>query len=85
MTELEVAMTAEISKTGYAMHTKSLQSCSTLCDPMDCSPQAPLSIRKLPHLVSWLAVPTKQKSVLALSHDSVLNGDLPQGYLIGET
>ena len=26
------------------MHTKSLQSCPTLCDPMDCSPQAPLSM-----------------------------------------
>ena len=24
--------------------TKSLQSCPTLCDPMDCSPQAPLSV-----------------------------------------
>ena len=24
--------------------TKSLQSCLTLCDPMDCSPQAPLSM-----------------------------------------
>ena len=26
------------------MHAKSLQSCLTLCDPMDCSPQAPLSM-----------------------------------------
>ena len=25
--------------------TKSLQSCPTLCDPMDCSPQAPLSMK----------------------------------------
>ena len=25
------------------MHTKALQSCPTLCDPMDSSPQAPLS------------------------------------------
>lgn len=33
----------------------------------------------------WLAVPDKQKSVFALSHDSVLNGDLSQEYLIGET
>ena len=26
------------------MHAKSLQSCPTLCDPMDCSPPAPLSM-----------------------------------------
>ena len=26
------------------MLAKSLQSCLTLCDPMDCSPQAPLSM-----------------------------------------
>ena len=26
------------------MHAKSLQSCPTLCDPKDCSHQAPLSI-----------------------------------------
>ena len=26
------------------MRAKSLQSCPTLCDPMDCSPQAPLSM-----------------------------------------
>ena len=26
------------------MHAKSLQSCLTLCDPMDSSPQAPLSM-----------------------------------------
>ena len=26
------------------MCAKSLQSCPTLCDPMDCSPQAPLSL-----------------------------------------
>ena len=26
------------------MHAKLLQSCPTLCSPMDCSPQAPLSM-----------------------------------------
>ena len=32
------------SWTPVSMHAKSLQSCLTLCDPMDCSPQAPLSM-----------------------------------------
>ena len=50
MTESEAAVTADISKPGYTMHAKSLQSCSTLCDPMDCSAQPPLSIWKQPHL-----------------------------------
>ena len=50
MTESEAAVTADISKPGYTMHAKSLQSCSTLCDPMDCSAQPPLSIGKQPHL-----------------------------------
>ena len=27
------------------MHAQSLQLCPTLCDPMDCNPQAPLSMR----------------------------------------
>ena len=32
-----------ISFSNACMHAKSLQSCPTLCDPMDSSPQAPLS------------------------------------------
>ena len=34
----------EEDKGGAYVSAKSLQSCSTLCDPMDCSRQAPLSM-----------------------------------------
>ena len=44
---------------------KSLQSCLTLCDPVDCSPQAPLSMQDSPG-----------KSTGVSSH-ALLQGDLP--------
>ena len=39
-------------------HAKSLQSCPTLCDPMDCSPQAPLFMGILQaRILNWVAMP----------------------------
>ena len=37
---------------------ESLQSCSTLCDPVDCRPQAPLSVG-LPRQEHWSGLPLK--------------------------
>ena len=40
------------------MHAQSLQSRLTLCDPVDCSPQAPLSVGILqPRILEWVATP----------------------------
>ena len=36
--DLEIIILSEISKTAAASAANSLQSCPTLCDPMDCSP-----------------------------------------------
>ena len=38
------------------MSAKSLQSCPTLCDPIDCSPQVPLSMR-LSRQEYWSGLP----------------------------
>ena len=39
------------------------QSCLTLCDPMDCSPQAPLSMGILQaRIVEWVAMPSSRGS-----------------------
>ena len=41
------------------MHAKSLQSCSTLCNPVDCSPPGS-SVHGILHarILEWAAVPT---------------------------
>ena len=40
------------------MHAQSLQSRLTLCDPVHCSPQAPLSVGILqPRILEWVATP----------------------------
>ena len=49
----------------HALHAKSLQSCLTLCDPMDCSLQGfsvhgILQARKL----EWVAIPSSRGSFL---------------------
>ena len=42
---------------------KSLQSCPTLCDPMDCSPQAPHFIGILQaRILEWVAIPFSRGS-----------------------
>ena len=45
------------------MRAKSLQSCSTLCDPMDCSP--PVSSAHGIHearILEWVAMPSSRRS-----------------------
>ena len=43
------------------MHAKLLQSCLTVCDPMDCSPQVPLSMGILqPRILEWVAMPSSR-------------------------
>ena len=45
------------------MHAKLLQSCSTFCDPMDCSPPAPLSMEILQaRILEWVAMPSSRGS-----------------------
>ena len=45
------------------MHAKSLQSCLTLCDPMDCSPPG-FSVHRIPQarILEWAAVPSSRGS-----------------------
>ena len=50
------------------MCVKSLQSCPTLCDPMDCSPPAPLSMGSS-RQEYWIGLP------------SPLPGDLPDPWI----
>ena len=50
-------------KTLEGMHAKSLQSCPTLCDPMDCSPPGP-SVHGIlqARILKWVAIPSSSKS-----------------------
>ena len=42
---------------------KLLQSCLTACDPMDCSPQAPLSMGIVQaRILEWVATPSSRGS-----------------------
>ena len=45
------------------MHAKSLQSCLTLCDPMDCSPLGS-SVHEIlqARIMEWLAMPSRGPS-----------------------
>ena len=44
---------------------KLLQSCLTLCDPMDCSPPGPVSVRILQaRIVQWVTMPFSRGSSL---------------------
>ena len=43
------------------VHAPSLQSCPTLCNPMDHSPQAALSM-EFSRQVEWVAVPSSRRS-----------------------
>ena len=43
------------------MHAQSLQLYPTLCDPMDCSPQAPLSMG-FSRILEWVAIPFSRAS-----------------------
>jgi len=48
---------------GARMSAKSLQSCPILCDPMDCSRQAPLSMGILQaRILEWVAMPSSRGS-----------------------
>ena len=43
------------------MHAKLLRLCLTVCDPMDCSPQVPLSMGILQaRILEWVAVPSSR-------------------------
>ena len=45
------------------LHTKSLQSCVTLCDPMDCSPPGSPVRRSLQaRILEWVAIPSSRGS-----------------------
>ena len=50
-------------KTLEGMRAKSLQSCPTLCDPMDCSPPGP-SVHGIlqARILKWVAIPSSSKS-----------------------
>ena len=38
------------------------QSCLTLCNPMDCSPKAPLSMGFQARILEWVAMPSSRGS-----------------------
>ena len=45
------------------LHTKSFQSCVTLCDPMDCSPPGSPVRRSLQaRILEWVAIPSSRGS-----------------------
>ena len=45
------------------LYTKSLQSCVTLCDPMDCSPPGSPVRRSLQaRILEWVAIPSSRGS-----------------------
>ena len=47
----------------YCVRTKSLKSCLTLCDPMGCIHQAPLSMGILQaRILEWVAMPSSRGS-----------------------
>lgn len=85
MTESEAAVTAISQKLDILCMLNHFSRVRLFADPMDLQPTASSVHRETASSGCWLAVPAKQKSVFALSHDSVLNGDLSQEYLIGET
>ena len=54
------------------VHTKSLQSCPTLCDPMDCSPQGSLVHGILQaRILWWVAMPSSRGASLPRDQTSV--------------
>ena len=46
------------------VHGKSLQSCPTLCDPMSCSPQAPLPVGILQARIPEYVAMTSSRGIL---------------------
>ena len=54
-----------VSFTSICMHAQSLQSCLTLCDPMDCSPPGSSVHRILQaRILEWVAMPSSRASFL---------------------
>ena len=46
---------------GACMHAKLLQLCLTVCEPMNCSPQVPLSLGILqPRILKWVVMPSSR-------------------------
>ena len=73
--DLESAMLSEVSHKEKNVCAQSLQSCSTLCNPMDCSPPGS-SVHGILHarILEWAAMPSPkgmfltQRSNLSLQH-----------------
>ena len=64
------------------VHTKSLQSCLTLCNPRDCSPSGSSAHGILQtRMLEWVAMPFSNKALYLRIHISAIQG-FPGGSVV---
>ena len=62
------------------MHAKSLQTCVTLCDPMDCSlPGSSVHGVLLARILAWVAMPSSRGSSLPRDQTHIYSGSCITG------
>ena len=63
-------------------HSQSLQSCLTLCDPMDCSsPGSSVNGILLSRVLEWVAIPLSRKSPTEGQSPKIRKHDQPTKYI----